>query len=122
GSAAWSSAWSSRTPRSISRSSASCPQTACSCSQRPSCHRNAYWRHSDTVDIRIPLVSDAVMPRLNRAEQVERNRGLVVEAARRVFLEHGYAGATLETIADAAGFSKGVVYSQFESKADLFLT
>jgi AcrR family transcriptional regulator len=38
-----------------------------------------------------------------------------------VFLERGYHGASLEQMADEAGFSKGVVYSQFESKADLFL-
>jgi AcrR family transcriptional regulator len=38
-----------------------------------------------------------------------------------MFLERGYHGASLEQIADEAGFSKGVVYSQFESKADLFL-
>lgn len=38
-----------------------------------------------------------------------------------MFLNRGYHGASLEQIADAAGFSKGVVYSQFESKADLFL-
>ncbi|HEY6278207.1 MAG TPA: TetR/AcrR family transcriptional regulator [Streptosporangiaceae bacterium] len=61
------------------------------------------------------------MKRLNRAEQAERNRALVLAAARRVFLARGYHGATLEQIADDAGFSKGVVYSQFESKADLFL-
>ncbi len=58
--------------------------------------------------------------RLRRVEQVERNRGLVLEAARRVFIARGYAGATLEAIADEAGFSKGVVYSQFGSKPDLF--
>jgi AcrR family transcriptional regulator len=57
------------------------------------------------------------MKRLTRAEQSERNRGLVLAAARRVFLARGYHGATLEQIADEAGFSKGVVYSQFESKA-----
>jgi AcrR family transcriptional regulator len=56
-----------------------------------------------------------------RAEQVERNRGLVLAAARRVFLEKGYEGATLDGIAEAAGFSKGVVYSQFAGKGDLFL-
>lgn len=60
--------------------------------------------------------------RLTRAEQVERNRALVLAAARRVFLDRGYAGATLEAIAEEAGFSKGVVYSQFAGKADLFLT
>jgi AcrR family transcriptional regulator len=46
---------------------------------------------------------------------------LVLDAARHVFLERGYQGATLEHIADQAGFSKGVVYSQFGTKADLFL-
>jgi AcrR family transcriptional regulator len=61
------------------------------------------------------------MKRLTRAEQAARNRALVLDAARRVFLARGYHGATLEQIADEAGFSKGVVYSQFESKADLFL-
>ncbi|HTS95123.1 MAG TPA: helix-turn-helix domain-containing protein [Streptosporangiaceae bacterium] len=59
--------------------------------------------------------------KLSRDEQVERNRRLVLEAARRVFLARGYASATLDGIAEEAGFSKGVVYSQFESKADLFL-
>lgn len=59
--------------------------------------------------------------RLGRDLQVERNRRLVLEAARRVFLEEGYAGASLDAIAEEAGFSKGVVYSQFDSKADLFL-
>ncbi len=58
--------------------------------------------------------------RLRRAEQVERNRTVVLEAARRVFIQRGYAGASLEAIADEAGFSKGVVYSQFGSKPDLF--
>jgi AcrR family transcriptional regulator len=62
-----------------------------------------------------------VATRLSRVEQVERNRGLVLDAARRVFLARGYGGATLDAIAEEAGFSKGVVYSQFAGKADLFL-
>jgi AcrR family transcriptional regulator len=57
---------------------------------------------------------------MTRAERVAVNRESVLEAARRVFLAQGYAGATLEAIADEAGFSKGVMYSQFDSKADLF--
>jgi len=52
---------------------------------------------------------------------VDRNREAVLATARRVFAKKGYTGATLETIAEAAGFSKGVVYSQFSSKTDLFL-
>jgi AcrR family transcriptional regulator len=59
--------------------------------------------------------------RLTRPQQVERNRELLLDAARAVFTEAGYVRATLEAIAERAGFSKGVVYSQFASKADLFL-
>ena len=60
-------------------------------------------------------------PRLSRAEQNDRNRALLLDAARRVFLERGYFAATLDQIADEAGFSKGAVYSRFASKADMFL-
>jgi AcrR family transcriptional regulator len=60
--------------------------------------------------------------KLRREEQVERNRGLVLAAARRVFLARGYISASLDAIAEEAGFSKGVVYSQFASKADMFLS
>src|SRR3954451_6873397 len=59
--------------------------------------------------------------RLSRTQQVERNRGLLLDAARTVFLQRGYGGATLEAIAAEAGFSKGGVYSPFAGKSDLFL-
>lgn len=42
-------------------------------------------------------------------------------AAREVFLERGYANASLEMIAGRAGFSKGAVYSNFASKGALFM-
>src|ERR1700691_6279572 len=61
-------------------------------------------------------------PRLTRTEQTERNRALLLAAAREVFLERGYHCASVDQIADQAGFSTGVVYSQFDGKADLFLT
>src|SRR3954451_7731017 len=59
--------------------------------------------------------------RLTRIEQTERNRSLLLASARRVFLARGYHAASLDQIAEEAGFSKGVVYSQFRNKADLFL-
>src|SRR5580658_10966151 len=59
--------------------------------------------------------------RLSRAEQTERIRAALLASARRVFLERGYHGASVDQIAEAAGFSTGVVYSQFGGKADLFL-
>jgi AcrR family transcriptional regulator len=75
------------------------------------------------VDIAIPLVfnTDGMRDRVPRSEQLERNREAVLAAARQVFVSRGYAGATLDAIADEAGFSKGVVYSRFGSKGDLFL-
>jgi AcrR family transcriptional regulator len=58
--------------------------------------------------------------RLLRAQQVERNRQGLLAAAKSVFIRKGYLGATLDSIAKEAGFSKGAIYSQFGSKADLF--
>ncbi|MGP8060927.1 MAG: TetR/AcrR family transcriptional regulator [Acidimicrobiales bacterium] len=45
----------------------------------------------------------------------------LLAAAAQVFGERGFHGATLEQVAAAAGFTKGAVYSNFESKEDLFL-
>jgi len=63
----------------------------------------------------------ATKTRLTRTESKARTRSALVDAGRRVFLERGYHGATLEAVADAAGFSTGAVYSAFDGKADLFL-
>lgn len=41
--------------------------------------------------------------------------------ATRHFLEHGYAAASLEQIAEEAGYSKGAVYSNFANKDGLCL-
>ncbi len=45
----------------------------------------------------------------------------LLEAAAQVFQTRGFAGASVDEIAAAAGFSKGAVYSNFKSKEDLFL-
>jgi AcrR family transcriptional regulator len=62
-----------------------------------------------------------MVTRLSRTEMTESNRTAVLASARRQFERHGFHGATLEAIAEEAGFSKGVVYSRFGSKDDLFL-
>jgi AcrR family transcriptional regulator len=59
--------------------------------------------------------------RRTRLEITESNRRGVLEAARGQFLDKGFHGASLDAIAEEAGFSKGVVYSQFGSKNELFL-
>jgi AcrR family transcriptional regulator len=59
--------------------------------------------------------------RRSRADQREDTRRRLLDAARRDFLRRGFHGASLDLVADEAGFTKGAVYSRFESKADLFL-
>jgi AcrR family transcriptional regulator len=58
---------------------------------------------------------------LTQAERRQRTRSRLIETARAAFGRHGFNGASLDHIAEAAGYSKGAVYSNFASKADLFL-
>jgi AcrR family transcriptional regulator len=59
--------------------------------------------------------------RLNRAEKRDLTRAKLLAAGRKVFGRSGFHGASLEEIADEAGFSKGALYYNFGDKAGLFL-
>ena len=59
--------------------------------------------------------------RLTRAEAKARTRDQLLNAAERVFAQRGYAGASVEEIAESAGYSTGALYSNFDSKEQLFL-
>jgi len=59
--------------------------------------------------------------RLTREERRARTRERLLDAAADVFNRLGYHGASLEAVAEAAGYTKGAVYSNFSSKADLFV-
>src|SRR5579884_68853 len=59
--------------------------------------------------------------RLTRAESQVETRERLLEAAARVFRRNGYERASVGRIADEAGYTHGAVYSNFESKEDLFL-
>jgi AcrR family transcriptional regulator len=48
-------------------------------------------------------------------------RDRILDAALEVFAAEGFAGATIDAIGAAAGFTKGAVYSNFGSKDELFL-
>ena len=56
-----------------------------------------------------------------RALAKQQTRAKVLAAARRLFSEHGYEGATIRDIASAAGMSTGAVFANFTDKSDLFL-
>ncbi|RYJ06089.1 MAG: TetR/AcrR family transcriptional regulator [Actinomycetales bacterium] len=51
----------------------------------------------------------------------EATRERILDAARLVLAETGIQGATVETICDRAGFTRGAFYSNFASKEDLVL-
>ena len=52
---------------------------------------------------------------------MEHTRSVLLDAAEEVFARRGYAGAALEDIADAAGYTRGAIYSHFGAKEELFL-
>ena len=55
-----------------------------------------------------------------RALAKQQTRLKVLAAARRLFTEEGYEGATIRDIAAAAGMSTGAVFANFSDKSDLF--
>jgi AcrR family transcriptional regulator len=59
--------------------------------------------------------------RETRAEKQARTRAELIAAAAAVFARRGYRGASVEEIAEEAGYSHGAVYSNFSGKAELFL-
>ena len=61
------------------------------------------------------------MPRgtFDRSERRARTRAQLLAAAARVYARRGFAGATLDEVAEEAGFTKGAVYDHFGSKENL---
>jgi AcrR family transcriptional regulator len=59
--------------------------------------------------------------RLTRADRKAQTREQLLEAAARVLAHKGYAGASVDDIAEEAGFTVGALYSNFGSKQNLVL-
>jgi len=64
-----------------------------------------------------PIPEQRMAQHLQRGDQ---RRSHILEAAIAVFLEQGYAGASVDRIVQRAGGSKATLYRHFNSKADLF--
>ena len=58
--------------------------------------------------------------RLTRAERRERTREELISAADTLFTARGFHATSVDEIAFKAGYTKGAIYSNFESKEDLF--
>ena len=63
----------------------------------------------------------AVRQAPTRAERQARTREELLAAAERLFVSRGFHATTLDAVADAAGYTKGAVYSNWSGKEDLFL-
>lgn len=61
------------------------------------------------------------MARLTRAESQARTREHILGTAQTLFLRDGFTATSTEQVAEAAGYSKGAVYSNFATKNDLCL-
>jgi AcrR family transcriptional regulator len=61
------------------------------------------------------------MPRgeFDRSERRARTRAQLLDAAARVYARRGFESATLDAVAEEAGFTKGAVYDHFGSKENL---
>lgn len=62
------------------------------------------------------------MPRPRFEKLSAERREQMLEVAGQEFAQHGYDGASLNHILEAAGVSKGAAYYYFDDKADLFVT
>ncbi len=59
--------------------------------------------------------------RWTRERRLEHTRTLLLDAAEELFARKGFSGASLEDIADAAGYTRGAIYAHFGGKEELFL-
>ena len=61
------------------------------------------------------------MPRLTRQEKQAHTRACLMRSAAKVFARRGLQQASIDEVAEDAGFTKGAFYANFKSKEELFL-
>ncbi len=58
--------------------------------------------------------------RRGRTHDAEGARQTILDAAEEVFAEHGFDGARIDAIAEAAGYNKSLIFQYFEDKLGLY--
>ena len=66
-------------------------------------------------------VAKAIKQRLTRQESRLETKTRLLDSAAQLFAKGGYEGASVDLIAENAGYSKGAFYSNFENKEAIFL-
>lgn len=66
-------------------------------------------------------VLESFVPPGDPADPKERRRRQIVEAARQLFIQHGYRKTSIDDVARRARVAKGTVYVYFKNKADLLV-
>jgi AcrR family transcriptional regulator len=59
--------------------------------------------------------------RLTREDSRDQTRQRLLDAAQKLIAKKGLSAASVEDIAEAAGYTRGAFYSNFNSKGDLFI-
>jgi AcrR family transcriptional regulator len=70
--------------------------------------------------IELPVV-DATPPSTRERADAARNRARILEAAERLFAEHGPEGVSMDAVAKAACVGKGTLYRRFGDRENLLL-
>ncbi|ANA79868.1 transcriptional regulator, TetR family protein [Paenibacillus vortex V453] len=55
------------------------------------------------------------------SEKAQRKRDLILDKAKELFIQRGYAATSMDELVKYTGASKGSIYYHFESKEDLFV-
>ena len=61
------------------------------------------------------------MPALSRKEKQARTRSSLMKSAAKLFCRHGMERASIDDVAEDAGYTKGAFYANFRNKEELFL-
>jgi len=61
------------------------------------------------------------MQRLSRKEKQAKTRSSLMKSAAKIFCRHGMERASIDQVAEDAGYTKGAFYANFKNKEELFL-
>lgn len=68
----------------------------------------------------IILFGEIAMPKISETKRIERKQ-LILDNALELFAEKGYFPTSIDDIVKRAGISKGLIYTYFKSKEEIFL-